>query len=130
MNRSEVAILELLRKESPLYGLDLVERSDGRLKRGTVYVYLHPESGIRDEQLARRQEAARVRPPGAGDDGEQPPEDAVVIQVLLTLIRHPGSGPAQVVRRLRGHAPPITPQQVHTVFTRYDLGEKGGPSKR
>jgi hypothetical protein len=33
--------------------------------------------------------------------------DAVIIQVLLVLIRHPGSRPADVVRRLRGHDPPI-----------------------
>ena len=65
-----------------------------------------------------------------GGPGEASLDDAVVIQVLLTLVRHPGSGPAQVVRRLRGHATPITSQQVHAVFTRFDLGEKGGPSKR
>jgi len=96
----------------------------------TVYVYLHPESGVREEQLARRREEVDARRPDADGAGETGLDDAVVIQVLLTLIRHPGSDPAQIVRRLRGHAPPITPRQVHAVFTRYELGEKGGPSKR
>lgn len=94
-----------------------------------VYVYLHPEAAVRAEQLARRREQVDARAAGGGPSGASL-DDAVVIQVLLTLVRHPGSGPAQVVRRLRGHAPPITSQQVHAVFTRFDLGEKGGPSKR
>jgi hypothetical protein len=98
---------------------------------GSVYVYLHCDAAIRQEQLARRHEAVEARRGGAAAaGGGEWPEDAVVIQVLLALIRHPGSGPAQIVRRLRGHAPPITYQQVQAVFTRYDLGEKGGLSKR
>lgn len=36
----ERLILELLASEGPLYGLQLVERSEGALKRGTVYVTL------------------------------------------------------------------------------------------
>lgn len=95
-----------------------------------VYIYLHPERAIAGEQLARRREELELRTPGGDGPAEAALDDAVVIQVLLILVRHPGSGPAQVVRRLRGHAPPITPQQVHAVFTRFDLGEKGGPSKR
>ena len=95
-----------------------------------VYVYLHPEAAVREEQLTRRREQADARrADGCGAD-EASLDDAVVIQVLLTLVRHPGSGPVQIVRRLRGHAPPITAPQVHAVFTRFDLGEKGGPSKR
>jgi hypothetical protein len=95
-----------------------------------VYVYLHPEASVREEQLARRREQVGARRAEGGGAGEAGLDDAVVIQVLLMLVRHPGSGPAQVVRRLRGHAPPITSQQVHAVFTRFHLGEKGGPSKR
>ena len=38
--RKERLILELLASEGPMYGLQLVERSDGALKRGTVYVTL------------------------------------------------------------------------------------------
>jgi DNA-binding PadR family transcriptional regulator len=36
----ERLILELLASEGPMFGLQLVERSDGALKRGTVYVTL------------------------------------------------------------------------------------------
>ena len=38
--RKEQAILELLASDGPTYGLQLVERSGGALKRGTVYVTL------------------------------------------------------------------------------------------
>src|SRR5437867_11226911 len=38
--RKEHLILELLDDEGPMYGLLLVERSGGALKRGTVYVKL------------------------------------------------------------------------------------------
>ena len=36
----ERLILELLASQGPLYGLQLVDHSDGALKRGTVYVTL------------------------------------------------------------------------------------------
>ena len=38
--KKELLILELLVSEGPMYGLQLVERSDAALKRGTVYVTL------------------------------------------------------------------------------------------
>ena len=38
--RKERLILELLASDGPMYGLQLVDRSDGALKRGTVYVTL------------------------------------------------------------------------------------------
>jgi PadR family transcriptional regulator PadR len=38
--RKERLILELLVSEGPMYGLQLVEQSEGALKRGTVYVTL------------------------------------------------------------------------------------------
>jgi PadR family transcriptional regulator, regulatory protein PadR len=38
--KKERLILELLVSSGPMYGLQLVERSDGALKRGTVYVTL------------------------------------------------------------------------------------------
>ena len=38
--RKERLILELLASDGPMYGLQLVEQSDGSLKRGTVYVTL------------------------------------------------------------------------------------------
>jgi DNA-binding PadR family transcriptional regulator len=39
-SRTETLILDLLRQGRELYGLELVEASDGRVKRGTVYVTL------------------------------------------------------------------------------------------
>jgi len=36
----EMLVLDLLSLHSPTYGLDLVHRSGGRLKRGSVYVTL------------------------------------------------------------------------------------------
>src|SRR5205814_10441472 len=38
--RKEQLILELLASQGPMYGLQLVQHSDGALKRGTVYVTL------------------------------------------------------------------------------------------
>jgi PadR family transcriptional regulator PadR len=38
--KKELLILELLVSGGPMYGLQLVDRSDGALKRGTVYVTL------------------------------------------------------------------------------------------
>ena len=38
--RKQQLILEFLVSEGPMYGLQLVEHSDGALKRGTVYVTL------------------------------------------------------------------------------------------
>jgi len=96
------------------------ERLDG------FYLYLHPDPKVRQAQLARRREQISAQ------KVEAEVTDAIVIQVLLTLIHHPGSRLADVVRRLRGHSPPITKQHVHIVFDRYDLdniGEKGGPSR-
>ena len=40
LSKKESLVIELLKGEPPQYGLQLVERSDGGLKRGTVYVTL------------------------------------------------------------------------------------------
>lgn len=40
LSPTERLVLELLRENEELYGLDLVQRAGGRLKRGTVYVTL------------------------------------------------------------------------------------------
>ena len=60
LSTAERLILDLLVEHDELYGLRLVERSDGRLKRGTVYVTLGrmQEKGY----LVSRQEPL---PPGA-----------------------------------------------------------------
>lgn len=105
--------------------LDLLRKGEiDRERLVEVYVYLHTDRRVRASQLERRQEIltsiAESREAEAGDE--------VVIQVLLTLIRYPGLGPGEVVRRLRGHSPAVTRQQAEAVFTRYELGEKGGSS--
>lgn len=40
LSTTQLLILELLQRLGDLYGLQLVAESDGRLKRGTVYVTL------------------------------------------------------------------------------------------
>lgn len=40
MNKARRTILVLLREKSPDYGIGLVKRSEGKLRRGTVYVHL------------------------------------------------------------------------------------------
>lgn len=92
------------------------------------FIYLHPDPRLRTAQLAKRHEMIEAH----RFEFEQV-TDAVVIQVLLILIRYPGSRAGDVSRRLKGHSPPITMQHVRVVFDRYsldDVGEKGGPSRR
>ncbi len=99
----------------------------GRESLGGLYVYLHPEDTVREAQLTRRREQLAV------EQIEGEVSDAIVIEVLLVLIRYPGSQLAEVVRRLRGHSPPIRAEHVRVVFDRYDLehiGKKGGSSQR
>lgn len=104
-------------------------RSDeiGRDRLLQVFVYVHIDGKVREEQLSRRRDLI-----DAGQLVELYHEaevsDTVVIQILLTLIRHPGSLPVEVVRYLRGYSPPIKLRHVDAVFTRYDLGKKGGNS--
>ncbi len=104
---------------------------DKQLARSKVagqFIYLHSDSEIRMEQLTKRRELFEQRRFELKEV-----TDAVVIQVLLILIRHPGSRTGDVARRLKGHSPPITIQHVRVVFDRYNLddgGEKGGPSRR
>ena len=40
LSRKERLILEMLAASGPMYGLQMVEQSEGALKRGTVYVTL------------------------------------------------------------------------------------------
>jgi len=93
-----------------------------------VYVYLHPDPVIRGEQIGRRQALIAAAETVAV---EMEVDDRIIIQVLLVLLRHPGSKAADVVRYLRGHSPPITMAQVRIVFACYELdgiGKKGGAS--
>ena len=102
--------------------LDLVRAEEIHRERlVSVFLYLHIDPTLREDQLRRRQEHVRLEPVCGVDLQLEE-----VIEVLLVLIRHPGSRPQDVVRRLRGHEPPIRIAQVQAVFDRYDLGEKRG----
>jgi hypothetical protein len=102
----------------------------GKVEREKVhgfYVYLHPDPAVRGAQLNRRRERASL----GAKVGEPEIADPVIIQVLLTLLHHPGAKAADVLRYLRGHSPPITMAEVRIVFARYELdsiGKKGGAS--
>jgi hypothetical protein len=89
------------------------------------FLYLHPDAKPRTAQIEKRRKMLAEHA-FAGEVS-----DSVAIQVLLTLIRHPGSRAGDVARRLKGYSPPITLRHVQVVFDRYnldDVGEKGGPS--
>ncbi len=99
-----------------------------RAKAAGRFIYLHPDLQISKAQLTKRHEMIEER-----RFAIEAVTDAVVIEVLLILIRHPGSRTGDVARRLKGHSPPITMQHVSVVFDRYkldDVGEKRGPSRR
>jgi len=121
---------ELLRVRVQVLLLEAVRHDEIRRERvAGFYLYLHGDPAIGQIQLQRRQERIAARQPEGGE--RVGVDDDVIIQVLLTLIRHPGSGPADVVRTLRGHSPPIVLEQVVHIFTRYELegvGKKGGPT--
>jgi len=100
----------------------------GEIGRETVlgvFLYVHVAPDVRGEQLLRRQEQIEAE---ESEREARAISDATIIEVLLVLLRYPGSRAGDVVRRLRGHEPPITRVQVQAVFDRYDLGEKGGPA--
>lgn len=96
---------------------DVVERC----KQGRLFVYVAPEAETQQSQLAerlRRQERLRARGEGVALE--------VVIEILLVLIRHPGSDPSAVARRLRDRSPPIRIASIREVFERYELDRKRG----
>jgi len=92
-----------------------------REKVGPAYVYGAPQN--LDAQLGQRRE----RLASVQRRSEAPLE--TVVAVLRTLVQYPGSDPASVVRRLKGHSPPIRLADVEEVFDRYELGQKRGRSR-
>jgi DNA-binding PadR family transcriptional regulator len=58
LSRTEQLILELLTERGELYGLQLVQRSEGRLPRGTVYVTLQrmEDKGLVASRLEERED--------------------------------------------------------------------------
>ena len=59
LSRTEAFILGLLVNKSEWYGLEMVEQSDGRLKRGTVYVTL---GRMQDKGLIESRKESRQSP--------------------------------------------------------------------
>jgi len=99
-----------------------------RAKVAGTFIYFHPDAKIGTAQMTKRHEMIEDR-----KFAIEAVTDAVVIQVLLILIRHPGSRTCDVAHRLKGQSPPITMQHVRVVFDRYnldDVGKKKGPSRR
>ena len=97
-----------------------------RERLGGVYVYFSADPPTADRQRRARQTRLDARQ-AADLAGTLDP--AIIIAVLLVLVRHPGSRPGQVARRLQGRSPPIPLGQVQAVFERFELhriGEKGG----
>jgi hypothetical protein len=121
---------ELLRVRVQVLLLEAVRQKEiAREAVGGFYLYVHIDPDIGKRQLHRRRERIAEQPSGKTEIVRL--DDSAIIQVLLTLIRHPGSRPGDVVRALRGHSPPIGMAQVVEIFTRYtldDIGEKGGPT--
>jgi len=108
--RVQVVLAELMRR-------GVIDRE--RVERWFVYTDTDPE--ILRPQLQNRRASMLTAAAEISD--------SVIIQILLTLLRHPGSDAADVVRHLYGHSPPIPMEQVRSVFDRYDLDsleEKGG----
>lgn len=98
----------------------LLERDELKRSRvGGTYVYLATDEQTRHQQLSRRSEQEAT---------QQHAPLAAVVDVLLVLIRHPGSDPSAVSRRLRGRSPPVSIEQIRWVFDRYELGQKRGLS--
>jgi len=112
--------------------LDLLRHGEVERERLLqVYVYLHSDPDVRATQCKRRQQLLQAADAGASS-GAHELDAEVIIQVLLTLLRHRGAGAEEVTRRLRGRSPPISLEQVRAVFARYDLeslGEKGGTTR-
>lgn len=121
---------ELLRVRVQVLLLQAVRHEQIRRERVEgFYLYLHIDPAIGQIQLQRRQARITARQPT--EEAPVAVDDEVIIQILLALIRHPGSEPAEVVRTLRGHSPPIVLEQLAHVFARYDLadnGKQGGPT--
>jgi hypothetical protein len=99
-----------------------------RAKLDGRFIYLHPDTESNETQLVRRREMIEER-----RFEIESVTDYMVIQVLLILIRHPGSRIGDVARRLKGHSPPITMKHVRVVFESYNLDDtvkKKSHSKR
>ena len=74
--RSEQLILTVLASRGPCYGLELVQLSRGRLKRGSVYV-----------TLGRMEEKGYVTSSAGGDDGRRRYRPTALGERALVAVR-------------------------------------------
>jgi DNA-binding PadR family transcriptional regulator len=67
--KSELLILNILTKRGPCYGLELVDASDGQLKRGGIYVTLGrmEEKGLVTSVAGCDDNRRRYRPTALGE---------------------------------------------------------------
>lgn len=125
--RTQKELQALLHVRVQAFLLAAVRRCQLRRQRmAGIWVYLSRDPAVGDAQ--RRARRARLDPQRASEAAAAL-QATLIIEVLLALIRHPGSSPAQIARRLQGHVPPIGLPQVSAVFERYELeqvAQKGG----
>ena len=123
---SDKELSSLLHVSARSFLLAAVRQGRARRERlAGVFVYFSPGPDG-DRQLDARQ--ARIAARRAANLAASL-EPELIIEVLLVLVHHPGSPPAEVARRLQGHSPPIRLVHVQAVFDRFELTElvqKGG----
>jgi hypothetical protein len=124
--RTHRELRELLRVRVQMLLQQAVARNAiARERIDKLFVYLHSDPAVRQAQVQQRTALLETQALQAEVT------DAMVIEVLLVLLHHPGSKAAGVLRRLRGRSPPISLEHVRMIFDRYHLdqvGEKGGSS--
>ena len=97
--------------------LDLVQKGEiAREGLDHLYLYVSADLRIGSAQLARRRAQMTPAPPTL--------DASTVIAVLVTVIRREARRPEDVLTHLRAEGRPVTLEQVHEVFGRYDLGKK------
>jgi len=122
--RTEGELRELLRvRVQPLLLAAVRRGAIDRERMEAQFVYVDAEPAARQAQLERRKSLL------AAAAAEAEVTDAMVIQVLLTLLRHPGAKAAEVQEHLQEHSPGITRAHVRAVFDRYELDSKGGTAR-
>jgi hypothetical protein len=84
-----------------------------REKFSSTYLYVSNEDEVRNKQLSKRSDKA-----AAGID------PYTTIEILRTVIKHPGTQTAEIHRILAKEGASITVGQVENVFVNYDLEKK------
>jgi len=88
-----------------------------------TYVYLSAKSDRASRQWAQRQPLAPGPAPGELDPSR-------IIDILVEVIHHPQDDTAALSRRLRKLGHRVTPDQLETVFRRYELKKTAASRSR